>query len=73
MQFQEKHRLLSLSLMEWIGLLKRRLRRQNDLIRNENISKDKNVYIRCNKFADTLRDVLTVESTNRVIDFLEHT
>ena len=43
----------------------------NDLIRNENVSKDKNVYIRCNKLADTLRDVLTVESTNRVIDFLE--
>ena len=43
----------------------------NDLIRNENVSKDKNVYIRCNKLADTLRDVLTVESTNRIIDFLE--
>ena len=43
----------------------------SSIIKNENISKEKNLYIRCNLQEINTREVLDIQSTNRAIDFLE--
>lgn len=40
------------------------------IVRNENVSKEKNLYIRCAKSANSKMAVLVQESTKRTVDFL---
>lgn len=40
------------------------------IVRNENVSKEKNLYIRCAKYTSSKMSVLVQESTKRIVDFL---